>query len=50
MEMSEGNSLYSSLKQMKKSFFFFHKILPWGLLILVGREEIGKECGRMIMV
>jgi hypothetical protein len=25
MEMSQGNSLYSSLKQTKMSFFFFYK-------------------------
>jgi hypothetical protein len=49
MEMPQGNSLCSYLKQTKMSFFFFYKIgkqvgktgTAWN-----GRgEKVGKECG-----
>jgi hypothetical protein len=48
MEMSQGNSLYSYLKQTKRSFFFFfYKIgeqdeeqVPSGRLVSVGRERM----------
>jgi hypothetical protein len=58
MEMSQGNSLYSYLKQTKISvfyFYFFTKIknrrkkqfLSGGGLVPVAGEDVGKGCGRM---
>jgi hypothetical protein len=58
MEMSQGNSLCSYLKQTKMSFFFFCKIGEQegrtGPVCGVGTsgsgEEVGKGCGKVNMV
>jgi hypothetical protein len=56
MEMSQGNSLHSYLKQTKMSFFFFfYKIREqeggtgpvWRGWYQWEGEEVGKGCGRM---
>jgi hypothetical protein len=52
MEMSQGNSLYSYLKQTKISFCFFTKsenrkaehVLPWGLVPV----EAGRMWGELV--
>jgi hypothetical protein len=56
MEVSQGNSLCSYLKQTKMSFFFFYKIRELegstgsaggeGVPVK-GREDVGKGCGRV---
>jgi hypothetical protein len=55
MEMSQGHSLCSSLKQIKMLFFFIYKIgeqdggtgLAWGVRVGTSRmeEEVGKDKG-----
>jgi hypothetical protein len=50
MEISQGNSLCSYLKQTKISFFFFYKIREqkgrmgssWGLVPVLG-EDVGRR-------
>jgi hypothetical protein len=56
MEISQGNSLYSYLKQTKMSFFFFCKIGGQNRSCLGGigtsgrEEEVGKGCGKVNIV
>jgi hypothetical protein len=59
MEISQGNSLYSYLKQKKSSFFSFIKwekrraeqILSWGEGGTNGRREnVGKWCKKVNIV
>jgi hypothetical protein len=58
MEMSQGNSLYSYLKQTKMSFVFFTKpenrradgVLYGAVDTSVRDEEVGKGCRRVNIV
>jgi hypothetical protein len=54
MEMSQGNFLYSYLKQRKMSFFFSKlengrtkQVLAGGRSISGGEEDVGKGCRRV---
>jgi hypothetical protein len=58
MEISQGNSLCSYLKQTKMSFFSFTKsenmrtehVMSGGVAATSGREEMGNGCERMNIV
>jgi hypothetical protein len=50
MEMSQGNSMYSYLKQTKMLFFFFYKIREGGVIPVLGEEGVGKGCRKESMV
>jgi hypothetical protein len=60
MEMSQGNSLCSYLKQAKLSVFFFpftksenrreEQVLPGGIGTSEREKEMGKGCGRVNIV
>jgi hypothetical protein len=58
MEMSQGNSLYSYLKQTNTSFFFFYEIREqedrtgpvWGAGSSGKREDVGRGCKKENMV